>query len=95
MKTGTVTAIRIGRTFNLGNYESERVDVEVTIDPGESFDDAVARARELVQSARSRPVDVEIVDDAASDDDRFDERTGARARRRDLDSPRALGRGGR
>lgn len=89
MKPGTVTAIRIGRTFNLGNYESERVDVEVTIDPGETFDAAVARARELVQSARSRPVDVEIVDD-----DEGSYRDGKHDRR-DRDSPRALGRGGR
>lgn len=50
---GTVIAVRIGRTFNLGNYESERVDVEVALDPGESFDAAVQRARALCNSART------------------------------------------
>lgn len=52
-RTHTVRAIRIGRTYNLGNYESERVDVEVTLDKGESFEAACDRARELCEAART------------------------------------------
>ncbi len=52
----TIVSVRIGRTFNLGNYESERVDVEVALDPGESFDSAVQRARTLCNSARTSKV---------------------------------------
>jgi len=47
--------VRIGRTFNLGNYESERIDVEVTINEGESFDAACIEARRLIDSARTNP----------------------------------------
>lgn len=47
--------VRIGRTFNMGNYESERVDVEVTINEGESFESACAEARRLIDSTRTDP----------------------------------------
>lgn len=46
-KTSTVRFIRYGMTKNLGNYESERIDVEIVAEPREDFDKAVKRARGL------------------------------------------------
>lgn len=47
--------VRIGRTFNLGNYESERIDVEITINEGESFEAACVEARQLIDDTRTNP----------------------------------------
>jgi hypothetical protein len=40
--------IRYGRVFNLGNYETERIEVEDTVDEGETFEDATKRLRDQV-----------------------------------------------
>jgi len=44
-----VTAIRVGRTFNLGNYESRKVEIEVIPDNGQTFDEAMAAVNEIVE----------------------------------------------
>jgi hypothetical protein len=46
-----VKCVRYGVTKNVGNYESERLDVEVEAEEGESFDDMLARAKTLLDGA--------------------------------------------
>jgi hypothetical protein len=36
------------RTFNLGNYNSEKIGVEIEIDTGESPSEALSKAKEIV-----------------------------------------------
>ena len=44
--------IRYGRVFNLGNYETERIEVEDEVREGETFENAIQRLRKKVaQSA--------------------------------------------
>jgi hypothetical protein len=46
--------IRYGRVFNLGNYETERIEVEDEVREGETFEDAIRRLRKNVtEDARS------------------------------------------
>lgn len=40
--------IRYGRVFNLGNYETERIEVEDEVREGESMEDAIRRLRKKV-----------------------------------------------
>jgi hypothetical protein len=47
----TEVKVEYGRTVNLGNYESERLDVGLTATVGED-DDAVVVTYELVEQAR-------------------------------------------
>ena len=44
-----IQVINYQKTFNLGNYSSERIGVEVAINPGESAKDALDTARGLVE----------------------------------------------
>ena len=37
--------IRYGRVFNLGNYETGRIEVEDSVNEGETFEAAVKRLR--------------------------------------------------
>lgn len=43
-----ITLVRYERVHNLGNYESERIGVEVVVNEGESPDEAVEAARTFV-----------------------------------------------
>lgn len=47
----SVRFVRYGLTKNIGNYESERIDVEVEPEAGEDFDACVKRARGLCEQA--------------------------------------------
>lgn len=47
----SVRFVRYGLTKNIGNYESERIDVEVEREPEEDFDACVKRARDLCSQA--------------------------------------------
>lgn len=48
--TGDEVNVQVGKTINLGNYETLRVDVgaRVRVNSGETFNDAFNRAREMV-----------------------------------------------
>lgn len=51
-----ITTVRYGFTFNKGNYESERIELEASIDPEQ--DDAVEvtlRLRALVMGLGGKP----------------------------------------
>lgn len=43
----SVKEVRFGVTKNMGNFESERIDVTIAREDGESFDSMVKRARAL------------------------------------------------
>lgn len=43
----SVQEVRFGVTKNMGNFESERIDVTIAREDGESFDSMVKHAREL------------------------------------------------
>jgi hypothetical protein len=45
--------VRYGRLFNLGNYENERIDVEVVVEPGETHAQAFTRAKAEVDGLAS------------------------------------------
>lgn len=45
-----ITAIRIGKTFNTGNYTSKKVEIEAIPDNGQSFDDAMAQVNAIVDA---------------------------------------------
>lgn len=47
---GTVRAVRYGRLLNLGNYENERVEVEILPDEGQSPAEALEEARAWVNA---------------------------------------------
>ena len=44
-----IQTIHYTRTFNLGNYSSEKIGVEFSLNPGESADKALDNARQLVE----------------------------------------------
>lgn len=44
-----IQTINYTRTFNLGNYSSEKIGVEFALNPGESADKALDNARQLVE----------------------------------------------
>lgn len=46
-----IDSVRYGRTKNTGNYESERFDVEVALDDGDTFADALDLCRGLAAAA--------------------------------------------
>lgn len=46
-----ITLIRYERVHNLGNYESERIGVEVVVNEDESADDAVQAAKQFVSKS--------------------------------------------
>ena len=45
-----ITAIRVGRTFNTGNYTSKKVEIEAIPDNGQSFDEAMAEVNAIVDA---------------------------------------------
>jgi len=44
-----ITTVNYTRTFNLGNYSSEKIGVELSINEGESANQALDVARDLVE----------------------------------------------
>ena len=42
------------RTFNKGNYESEKIGVEIALDSEDSAGEALARAQQFVNGGQSR-----------------------------------------
>lgn len=44
----TITTISYGKTFSLGNYQTERIDLAATLDAGEDPVEAVLRLRAQV-----------------------------------------------
>lgn len=47
-------SVTYGRVFNLGNYESERIEVTVPVPPDGTVDEAWAVARTMVQQEHER-----------------------------------------
>lgn len=45
-----ITAIRIGKTFNTGNYTSKKVEIEAIPDNGQSFEEAMAQVNAIVDA---------------------------------------------
>ena len=53
-----VSRILVGRVYNLGNYENKRVEIEVSIPPGESATDVLIGLERLLDAFNSKcPVD--------------------------------------
>lgn len=50
----SVTKVQYGFTFNLGNYQSERIDAEVQPELGETPEEAFLRARAFVVAAHEQ-----------------------------------------
>lgn len=50
----TPTAIRYERVHNLGNYESERICVEATVNEGENVQDAMDELKAVVMEQLAR-----------------------------------------
>ena len=46
-----IASVRYGRTKNTGNFESERFDVELALDEGDTFSDALELCRGLAAAA--------------------------------------------
>jgi hypothetical protein len=51
-----IQTIHYTRTFNLGNYSSEKIGVEFALNPGESADKALDNARQLVEEYHKKNV---------------------------------------
>jgi phosphopantetheine adenylyltransferase len=51
-----VNEIEYGATFNLGDYNSERISIRVAIEPGETLEAAAARARAFVEGMHADTV---------------------------------------
>lgn len=54
------TKITYQRCFNLGDYENEVIGVEVEIEEGEKFKDALDNARKCVEKMSKKPVHKEV-----------------------------------
>ena len=51
-----IQTVNYTRTFNLGNYSSEKIGVEFSINQGESANEALDHARNLVEEYHSKNV---------------------------------------
>lgn len=51
-----ITTVKYGFTFNQGNFQSERIDLEATIDPGESVQAAYYELKSRVYDLGGDPV---------------------------------------
>lgn len=51
-----ITTVNYTRTFNLGNYSSEKIGVELSINEGESANQALDVARDLVEQYHSENI---------------------------------------
>jgi hypothetical protein len=51
-----IQTIHYTRTFNLGNYSSEKIGVEFALNPGESADKALDNAKQLVEEYHKKSV---------------------------------------
>ena len=51
-----IQTINYTRTFNLGNYSSEKIGVEFALNSGESADKALDNARQLVEEYHKKSV---------------------------------------
>jgi hypothetical protein len=52
-----IQTINYTRTFNLGNYSSEKIGVEFSLNPGESANKALDIAKELVEEYHKQNVE--------------------------------------
>lgn len=51
-----IQTVNYTRTFNLGNYSSEKIGVELSLNEGESANQALDHARELVEEYHNKNV---------------------------------------
>lgn len=62
----SIASVKYGRVKNLGDYETERFEAEVILDPGQEAEDAASEAKAFVKKQLGLgPTDVEL--DAARD----------------------------
>lgn len=54
----SITEVAYGFTFNIGNYQSERIDCKIAVEPGETPEQAMDRARLFVEQQRQRRQEV-------------------------------------
>jgi hypothetical protein len=54
-----IREVGYGFTFNVGNYQSERIDCRIEIEEGETARDALDEARQFVQVQHKRGVEAE------------------------------------
>jgi len=57
-----IERISYQKTFNLGSYQSQRIGVDIILNPEDSADEAFAQARELVEKYHSETAPVMIAD---------------------------------
>lgn len=64
-----IQTVNYTRTFNLGNYSSEKIGVELSINQGESATEALDYARELVEEYHAENVkrQKELYDESVGD----------------------------
>ena len=64
-----ITTVNYTRTFNLGNYSSEKIGVELSINEGESANQALDVARDLVEQYHAENVkrQKELYDESIGD----------------------------
>lgn len=70
-----IIEVAYGRTFNTGNYTSERYDLKASVDPGESHDAVILDLMERVflmggdkiGAAKARALRVQIEEKAVAD----------------------------
>ncbi len=54
MQKDQITAITLGRTLNVGNYESVRFDLTTAVQPNETFDRAMRRLQKEVDATETQ-----------------------------------------
>jgi hypothetical protein len=47
----SIVEVRYGLTINLGNYNSERIDVSAVVDEGDTPEEALGRCRKFIAEA--------------------------------------------
>lgn len=57
-----IERISYQKTFNLGSYQSQRIGVDIILNPDDIADEAFAQARELVEKYHSETAPVMIAD---------------------------------
>lgn len=58
MTTQGITEIEYGFTYNVGNYQSERISVRLHVEPGISPEQTFERARQFVEQMHTRSKEV-------------------------------------
>ena len=92
LTTEAQITIDYGATYNLGNYENEKINIRITLEPGETLEAAGARARAFVEgmhaetvARRKRAAEIEQAQSRIHDLDYYLKRDRADAREAGLE----------